>query len=114
MHKLVVSHGEIVCTARVCNLITTPCNGHALNNAQKYLCSVVGAFANTIRCDYCSRSLVTIYIPEYVLTFLNNAHSFIPIPWVEGLHAGTQVASGLNTHVRTSWSHNSQGLHARS
>ena len=53
-------------------------------------------------------------IPEYMLTFLNNAHCFIPIPWVEGLHSGTQVAFGLNTQVRTSWSHNSQGLHARS
>ena len=55
-----------------------------------------------------------IYIPVYVFTFLNNAHCFIPITWVEGLHSGTQTASGLNTQVRTSWSPNSHGLHARS
>ena len=51
-------------------------------------------------------------IPGYVFTFQSNVHSIIPIVWVEGLHSGTQIASGLKTQVRTSWSHNSHGLHA--
>ena len=53
-------------------------------------------------------------IPGYVFTFQSNVHSIIPIVWVVGMHSGTQIASGLNTQVRTSWSHISHGLHARS